>query len=472
MGKKERFTELMKQIDLDEPYTNVAASRSTLKGLPFLTMSQNKIINEFINTVLNILGMCLQFSDNKKIRKMALFFTYSIKFITVLEKVYAFINSFNVEVRAVTEFELFFNKPYISKLDYYSTSYDSIVHMEMFNTEISNCIDIEECYEVSPFSKNLIKIDFDSIASSDKDYFYTKEYLVYGVIKKNNEDFIGSDFNMSGERILLYYQEETLKIYMTHNDMAALFLIIMNTVIIEKLSDYLITIDCNYVSHGKYYLTKLEDVKSNYNYKLYTELSHVINNSLSENIKTGVLIYGDPGIGKSATIKKLFYDNNEIIKINIDFDDLMRAGAQRYISILNAINCKKILFIDDLDMEETTKKTRGVVELLTLIDSNCYDCIISIINETTMHKTIKRSGRFDVKLHCNIPEKEEVRQILKNIFSTTKEPYMNYLDIDTIDVSTLDGFTHADLANIRNTMLRYSCSFTEAADKVKEYMEI
>lgn len=433
-------------------------------------------IKTIINFANDICFLFLKFSNNKKIKKTIFMSNILLKFLVIGERFYHIIkrtNNIDLIEEERTEFEIYVEEV-VEEFNLTVDTFDSeaFIQLDYVKSELPKCLKRSKMFEIS-FDGRMKPINYDEFSTKPKKKYrfengYGTEYYIEGYIDVD-VGTLEEPRILKNQKILVKIdQDDDVCIFTKDSLIAHMFVSRMNNIIINKLNEFLISLDASrYSSVGKYILNKISEVGHNYNYELHHELVTAVTNSMSNKIKTGILIYGPPGVGKSATIDRLLFDLKDAIKIKINLEKLAEAGSAQYINVLNSLNCKKVLFIDDIDIQETAKKNKFVVELLSLIDSGCYDVVIGIMNNNDIHETIKRSGRFDVKIPCDFPNVEQRVSILQNVFGEDST-------YDLFGVAQeLNEFTHADIVNIKNTMLRFGMDdIHEAIEKVKEYKSV
>lgn len=158
--------------------------------------------------------------------------------------------------------------------------------------------------------------------------------------------------------------------------------------------------------------------------------------------KTGILLYGEPGTGKSTLAKVLAGKYNRSI-INISISDIENLDLN-YISLLikneGADGEKFIILFEDIDTlflnrqdEDTVDNRKVINKLLQFLDSNTSpDDVIFIA--TTNHKerldeALLRDGRFDLKLEIKPLSKPDVIYSFAKSFGVNKHNVDNVLDV-------------------------------------------
>lgn len=126
--------------------------------------------------------------------------------------------------------------------------------------------------------------------------------------------------------------------------------------------------------------------------------------------KTGILLYGEPGTGKSSLVKALATKYNRSI-INVNMSNIKNIDLNRLTQSINVDESRKyIILLEDIDTlflnrvnKDIDKEDQCVInKLLQFLDSNTSPNNVIFI-ATTNHKerldeALLREGRFDLKV--------------------------------------------------------------------------
>ena len=169
----------------------------------------------------------------------------------------------------------------------------------------------------------------------------------------------------------------------------------------------------------------------------------------------GLLIYGNPGMGKTMLANALINECNVktfIIKKNKDDKEIMEEIAQ----VFNKASEEEtaIILIDDIDKfsEHPGKNLddKIFISIQSGIDSVKDKNIFVIATANDVYKlpdSLIRNGRFDKIIELNMPTQEEARKIIEYYMKNKKvSPNLNY-----DDVAKMISYTScADLETILN----------------------
>jgi len=209
--------------------------------------------------------------------------------------------------------------------------------------------------------------------------------------------------------------------------------------------------------------------------ELYQIIDMFKNKELYENMDAklpkGIIIYGNPGMGKTMLANACIKESNVKsfeIKKNKKSEELMKEIA--FIFSEAAKEKFAIILIDDIDKfsEETEDNMDDelFVAIQSAIDSVKDNNVLVIATANNIMKlpdSLKRNGRFDVRIILRKPSREDAHKIIEFYLKDKKvDPNLNY-----DDVSKMINYTScADLETILNESAIY------ATFQRKEYIEI
>lgn len=424
-------------------------------------------IHDIIKIITDACNIILKFSESKKIKKASFWVTITGSILLLIQTIIH--NTIKIKNIANNQSQV---DKYIEnarcKHDIYSdnayTVKDHVIEIGLFKEKLIELYDVKEAFMVSFIGGKLKKLGGEEF----KEDFFSDIFTI--IIKVDVSSTLISESNI----IIKFFGNKKIEFITYEWDSANYILNKVNSEIIKMLDEYVIEMEMSTNNRAiKYVLHKQLNVTYDYNKKVHDELKTVIDNSLEDNIRTGILICGPAGTGKTRAVNKMFNNIKNIIKIKISKEHL---GNSLYMNLVEQLTCNKILFIDDLDIEEYQTKNSEVARLLSLIDSDSYNILIAIMNMNDIEETIIRSGRFHITILANIPDKKERTEILKILFPTHIELCMfqdldKGYDFDTY-VDMTDGMTHAELNDVKGAMLRYRIDILSAIQKIRKFKEI
>ena len=176
---------------------------------------------------------------------------------------------------------------------------------------------------------------------------------------------------------------------------------------------------------------------------------------LGAKLPQGVLLYGDPGLGKSMmakcfieecglpafTVRKTSGGDGFVEKISTAF-----AEAKK--------NAPSVVFLDDMDKfaneDDDHVDAEEYVAVQAGIDDvkDCGVFVIATVNEIRkLPRSLKRSGRFDRQIEFEVPTEADARRIISHFLSLKKVSP----DVDLEDINRMFSYNScAELETIIN----------------------
>ena len=148
-------------------------------------------------------------------------------------------------------------------------------------------------------------------------------------------------------------------------------------------------------------------------------------------IPRGLILYGDPGNGKTLFSKVLASETNfNFIEVDITNGNFAYNLKKAFKQALKKGN--SIIFVDEInrviaqsEYSETDETRKNVTTLLSLIDgyrsknNNTIFFVATANDYEYLPETLVRPGRIDKKLYISMPTKESRKEILKYYISKT-----------------------------------------------------
>jgi len=185
------------------------------------------------------------------------------------------------------------------------------------------------------------------------------------------------------------------------------------------------------------------DVPKYYDEEVVTDTINTIAQAVARKSKLSMLFYGHPGVGKTCALNRIISSLDAVV-VNVGY-----SPEDRIVSLLNGITgATKVLVIEEVDANGSNSrhKDEHVRNILTLLDSDCYDIVIMTANSTSLYAALIRSGRCDIKLKFDIPNPVKRASIVANVAKdygmALKDEEISYM------VSESEGMSHADLVSM------------------------
>ncbi len=193
--------------------------------------------------------------------------------------------------------------------------------------------------------------------------------------------------------------------------------------------------------------------------ELYQIIDMFKNNEIYESmgakLPKGLLIYGNPGLGKTLMAEAFIEECNVksfVVKMNNDQETLLKDINEIFLEASKLD--KAIIFFDDLDKFSEKDKAHVDDKVFVNIQSNIDNVkdknifvIATVNNIKKLPSSLIRNGRFDIKIPILIPTKEDAAKIMEYYLKSKK---INS-NLNFEDVSKMISYTScADLDTILN----------------------
>ncbi|MFC2471797.1 MAG: AAA family ATPase [Lachnoanaerobaculum gingivalis] len=178
-------------------------------------------------------------------------------------------------------------------------------------------------------------------------------------------------------------------------------------------------------------------------------------NLLGIEIPRGILLYGEPGIGKTI-LAKSFIRESEVKSFTIRKN---KHGGEFVNHIRNTFDKAKkeecaIVFLDDMDKFANEDEYHKDAEEYVVVQSCIDDCkgsnvfvLATANNIYCLPNSLMRAGRFDKVIQMTCPGGDDAKKIIKHFLS--KKRVLGDIDIDDIS-SFLAGHSCAELEMVIN----------------------
>ena len=198
-------------------------------------------------------------------------------------------------------------------------------------------------------------------------------------------------------------------------------------------------------------------------------------------IPSGILLYGEPGIGKTI-LAKSFIKESKIKSFTIRKDKHSREFVNHIRDIFNEAKKEEcaIVFLDDIDKFANEDDFHKDAEEYVVVQSCIDDCkgsnvfVLSTANNIyCLPNSLMRAGRFDKVIQMTCPDGDDAKKIIKHFLS--KKRVFGDIDIDDIS-SFLVGHSCAELEMVINEAGIYAVfdkrSKIEQRDIIKACMRL
>ena len=202
---------------------------------------------------------------------------------------------------------------------------------------------------------------------------------------------------------------------------------------------------------------------------------------LGVEIPRGILLYGEPGIGKTL-LAKSFIEESEIKSFTIRKDKHSREFVNHIRYIFDEAKKEEfaIVFLDDIDKFANEDEYHKDAEEYVVVQSCIDDCkgsnvfVLATANSIYfLPNSLMRAGRFDKVIQMTCPVGDDAKKIIKHFLS--KKRVLGDIDIDDIS-SFLAGHSCAELEMVINEAGIYAVfdkrSKIEQRDIIKACMRL
>ena len=172
-------------------------------------------------------------------------------------------------------------------------------------------------------------------------------------------------------------------------------------------------------------------------------------------IPSGILLYGEPGIGKTI-LAKSFIKESKIKSFTIRKDKHSREFVNHIRNTFDKAKKEEcaIIFLDDIDKFANEDDFHKDAEEYVVVQSCIDDCkgsnvfvLATANNIYCLPNSLMRAGRFDKVIQMTCPDGDDAKKIIKHFLS--KKRVLGDIDIDDIS-SFLVGHSCAELEMVIN----------------------
>ena len=147
------------------------------------------------------------------------------------------------------------------------------------------------------------------------------------------------------------------------------------------------------------------------------KICRAITKTLDENSRRGIVLVGEPGVGKTISLHKIMNNFPDSLVFWVTSDSINSTMGIRNVFKIFSMFKNSIIIFDDLDAAPLTTKNEITAEFLSQLDgtSDLTGFLIAAVNDPAkIHMTvINRPERFDDVYHVKLPSTcEEVCDIL------------------------------------------------------------
>ena len=180
--------------------------------------------------------------------------------------------------------------------------------------------------------------------------------------------------------------------------------------------------------------------------------------------KTGILLYGAPGTGKSSLVTAIATKYNYDL-ISIDMGTFATLDTNALVESINADNSKYVVLLEDIDAvvksrtaKDADKEDKSIInKLLQLLDSTSSPTNVIFVATTNyvevLDEAITRDGRFDLKVEVKELSVNNIDKMCKSFdlkdseIKEVKDHITNELKLKSINQSRLQNIILKKIEN-------------------------
>lgn len=171
-------------------------------------------------------------------------------------------------------------------------------------------------------------------------------------------------------------------------------------------------------------------------------------------LPNGILLYGDPGLGKTLMAECL------IDECGLKPYQIRKTKSNEFVEYITKTfqeakkNAPSVIFLDDMDKFANEDRTHCDTEEYVAVQAGIDDVkgtnvlVIATVNEIyKLPGSLTRSGRFNIKIEVELPNKEDCINIIKHYLSNKN--VSNNIDVE--DIAKMMNYSScADLESVLN----------------------
>ena len=169
----------------------------------------------------------------------------------------------------------------------------------------------------------------------------------------------------------------------------------------------------------------------------------------------GLLLYGEPGVGKSLMAEALIEESDcrcFLCRKDLSGSDFVKKIKDTFEQAVQ--NAPSIVYLDDLDKFANTDELHQNAEEYIVVQS-CIDAIkdkpvfvLATVNVIqSLPRSLRRAGRFDRRMKIEVPSGSDARKIIENYLNSKKS--VSGIDPD-IAAELMSGHSCAELESMIN----------------------
>lgn len=178
-------------------------------------------------------------------------------------------------------------------------------------------------------------------------------------------------------------------------------------------------------------------------------------NKLGVSMPKGLLLYGEPGVGKSLMAEALIEESGHkcfLCRKDASGDDFIKKIRNTFEQAVQ--NAPSIVYLDDLDKFSNSDEIHPNAEEYVVVQS-CIDSvkdqsvfILATANELrNLPRSLRRAGRFDRQMGIDVPHGPDACKIVAHYLKSLK--LVNRID-PNIAGELMDGYSCAELETVIN----------------------